>query len=408
MKVENISVSAVTPYDRNAKRHSADQVDRIAKSLREFGFRQPIVVDKNNVIVVGHTRLLAAKKLKMAEVPVLIADDMTDEQVKAYRLADNKTAEFSEWDMDKLFDELDGIVDIDMEQFGFSSAREKEVVEDDYDPEPPEEPKAKYGDIYLLGNHRLMCGDSTNVDDVLKLMDGAKADMLLTDPPYNVNIEETAGKIMNDNMKSEEFRTFLFKAFSAAKSALKPGAVFHIWYGENEAYNFRGACAEAGLSVRQQLIWVKSQATLGRQDFQHMYESVLTGDDIVDDEMAERGYEPCLYGWKDGTGHKWYKKRKERDVLFFDKPTHSADHPTMKPILLFNYEMQCNTQLGDKILDLFSGSGTTIMAAEQNDRVAYCMEFDPKFVDVIIARWEAFTGRTAVKIVGGGRDWGEE
>lgn len=408
MKVENISVSAVTPYDRNAKRHSADQVDRIAKSLREFGFRQPIVVDKNNVIVVGHTRLLAAKKLKMAEVPVLIADDMTDEQVKAYRLADNKTAEFSEWDMDKLFDELDGIVDIDMEQFGFSSAREKEVVEDDYDPEPPEEPKAKYGDIYLLGNHRLMCGDSTNVDDVLKLMDGAKADMLLTDPPYNVNIEETAGKIMNDNMKSEEFRTFLFKAFSAAKSALKPGAVFHIWYGENEAYNFRGACAEAGLSVRQQLIWVKSQATLGRQDFQHMYESVLTGDDIVDDEMAERGYEPCLYGWKDGTGHKWYKKRKERDVLFFDKPTHSADHPTMKPILLFNYEMQCNTQPGDKILDLFSGSGTTIMAAEQNDRVAYCMEFDPKFVDVIIARWEAFTGRTAVKIVGGGRDWGEE
>lgn len=393
-------IKSVKPYPGNP-RHNKDAVDKVAASLKEFGFRQPIVVDKDNVIIVGHTRLLAAKKLKMSKVPVLVADDLTEEQVKAYRLADNKTAEFAEWDIDKLVAELDGIVDIDMEQFGFDLSVAPEVVEDDFDPEPPEEPTAKRGDIYQLGRHRLMCGDSTSVDDVLKLMDGAKADMLLTDPPYNVDIKETAGKILNDNMDSDKFREFLRDAFVSARTAMKPGAAFHIWHGETEGYNFRGAIADAGMKCRQQLIWVKSSPTLGRQDFQRMYEGVLTGDNLWDEEMEERGYEPCLYGWKDGQGHTWYKKRKEKDVLFFDKPKYSAEHPTMKPILLFDYEMQCNTKQFDKVLDLFSGSGTTIMAAEQNMRVAYCMEFDPKFVDVIIKRWEEFTGQTAVRIVEG-------
>ena len=347
----------------------------------------------------GHGRYFAAQSLKKTKVPVVRADDLTEEEIKAYRLADNKTNE-SDWDEDLLNIELDDITDIDMSEFGFDLRDEDEVVEDDYEPDPPEEPKAKRGDIYQLGRHRLMCGDSTSIDDVEALLDGAKMDMLLTDPPYNVNIEETAGKIMNDNMASDKFREFLRDAFTCAKIALKPGAVFHIWYGENEAYNFRGACTESGLTVRQQLIWVKSQATLGRQDFQHMYESVLTGDSFIDEEMQDRGYEPCLYGWKDGQGHKWFKKRKERDVLFFDKPAHSAEHPTMKPILLFDYEMQCNTKPFDKILDLFSGSGTTIMAAEQNGRTAYSMEFDPKFVDVIIDRWESFTGEKAVLLNG--------
>lgn len=393
-------IKSVKPYPGNP-RQNKDAVAKVAASLKEFGFRQPIVVDKDNVIIVGHTRLLAAKSLKMKEVPVLIADDLTEEQVKAYRLADNKTAEFSEWDMDKLVAELDGIIDIDMEQFGFDLSVAPEVVEDDFDPEPPEEPKAKRGDIYQLGRHRLMCGDSTSVDDVMKLMDGAQADMLLTDPPYNVDIKETAGKILNDNMESEKFREFLRAAFIAGRTAMKPGAAFHIWHGETEGYNFRGAIADAGMKCRQQLIWVKSSPTLGRQDFQRMYEGVLTGDNIWDEDMEQAGYEPCLYGWKDGQGHTWYKKRKEKDVLFFDKPKYSAEHPTMKPILLFDYEMQCNTKQFDKVLDLFSGSGTTIMAAEQNMRVAYCMEFDPKFVDVIIARWEAFTGQSAVRIVEG-------
>ena len=399
-------IGDVHPYPNNP-RVNKEAVDKVAASLKAFGWRQPIVVDSNNVIIVGHTRLQAAKRLRMKEVPVLVADDLSEEQVKAYRLADNKTAEFAEWDMDKLGDELADILDIDMEEFGFDLSEfveEPEVVEDDFEPEIPEEPTAKRGDIYQLGRHRLMCGDSTSVDDVDKLVDGTQIDMLLTDPPYNVNIEETAGKIMNDNMDSDSFREFLYGAFATARTVMKRGAVFHIWYGESEAYNFRGACADAGLTIRQQLIWVKSQATIGRQDFQHQYESVLTGDDLWADEMLENGYEPCLYGWKDGKGHKWFKKRKEKDVLFFDKPRASAEHPTMKPILLFNYEMQCNTQKGDAVLDLFSGSGTTLMAAEQNGRTAYCMELDPKFVDVIINRWESFTGQEAVLL----NDEGEE
>ena len=388
-------VGEVHPYPNNPRNNKA-AIDKVAASIKEFGFQQPIVVDKDNVIIVGHTRLLAAKKLGMKEVPVIKAENLSEEQVKAYRLADNKTNEFSEWDIDKLLDELDEIVNIDMMDFGFDLMERKEVVEDNFDPEIPETPKSQYGDVYQLGRHRLMCGDSTNIEDVQKLTDGKKMDMLLTDPPYNVDYEGTAGKIKNDNMDSDKFRAFLRSAFVAARNVLRPGGVFHIWHAETEGYNFRGACADAGLSCRQQLIWVKSSQTLGRQDFQRMYEGVLTGDTFVDEEMESRGYETMLYGWKDGKGHTWYKKRKEKDVLFFDKPLHSAEHPTMKPILLFDYEMKCNTKPGDSVLDLFGGSGTTIMAAEQNDRNAFVMEYDPKFVDVIVDRWQKFTGQEAV------------
>ncbi len=391
-EIQMMPIGKVKPYHNNP-RNNEDAVEKVAASLKEFGFRQPIVVDKDMVIIAGHTRLLAARQLKMKEVPVLVADDLTDEQVKAYRLADNKTAEFAEWDLAKLDIELADIFDIDMEQFGFSLEPDVPVVvEDDYNPEPPEMPRSRLGDVFILGRHRLLCGDSTNISDVQKLCDGNVMDMLLTDPPYNVDYKGTAGKIKNDNMDSDKFRQFLRDAFVSARSCMKMGAVFHIWHAETEGYNFRGACADAGLTCRQQLIWVKSSQTLGRQDFQRMYEGVLTGDSLVDSEMEEEGYVPCLYGWKDGSGHKWYKKRKEKDVLFFDKPTHSAEHPTMKPILLFDYEMQCNTKAGDNVLDIFSGSGTTIMAAEQNGRTAFCMEFDPKFVDVIVDRYVTFKG----------------
>ena len=397
LHIEYLPISAIKPYEKNARKHRDADVNAIVASIKEFGFDDPIGVwgDKN-IIVEGHGRLMAAKKLGMESVPVIHLDHLTDEQRRAYALAHNKTAENSKWDDKLLPEELLSIFDINMTAFGFDLVEKEEVVEDDFEPDVPKEPKAMLGDIYQLGRHRLMCGDSTSADDVNRLVNNAQIDMLLTDPPYNVNIEGTAGKIMNDNMDSDSFRVFLRDAFLTARTVMKPGAVFHIWYGESEAYNFRGACAEAGLQIRQQLIWVKSQATIGRQDFQHQYESVLTGDTFLDSEMEERGYDPCLYGWKDGNGHKWYKKRKERDVLFFDKPKHSVEHPTMKPILLFDYEMRCNTKPGDIVLDLFSGSGTTIMAAEQNGRIAYCMEFDPKFVDVIINRWEQFTGEKAV------------
>lgn len=247
-----IPIKEAHPYPNNP-RVNKDAVDKVAASLRAFGFRQPIVVDKDYVIICGHTRLEAAKRLRMKEVPVLVADDLSEEQVRAYRLADNKTAEFSEWDIDKLVDEIAEIMDIDMEEFGFDMSEFVEtpqVVEDDFEPEIPEEPKAKRGDVYQLGRHRLMCGDSTSVDDVEKLVNGTQIDMLLTDPPYNVNVEESAGKIMNDNMDSDSFREFLYGAFATARTVMKRGAAFHIWYGESEAYNFRGACADAGLTIR--------------------------------------------------------------------------------------------------------------------------------------------------------------
>lgn len=397
LKVEYLPISAIKPYEKNARKHRDADVDAIVASIKEFGFDDPIGVwgDKN-IIVEGHGRLMAAKKLGMESVPVIHLDHLTDEQRRAYALAHNKTAENSEWDDKLLPEELLSIFDIDMTTFGFNLVEKEEVVEDDFEPDVPEEPKAKLGDIYQLGRHRLMCGDSTSHSDVEKLCNGNLVDMLLTDPPYNVDYNGTAGKIKNDNMDSDKFREFLRDAFSFARCVMKQGAAFHIWHAETEGYNFRGACADAGLTCRQQLVWVKSSQTLGRQDFQRQYEGVLTGDNFIDEEMLESGYEPCLYGWRDGAGHKWYKKRKEKDVLFFDKPKHSAEHPTMKPILLFDYEMRCNTKPGDIVLDLFSGSGTTIMAAEQNGRIAYCMEFDPKYIDVIIDRWEKFTGEKAV------------
>lgn len=216
-------------------------------------------------------------------------------------------------------------------------------------------------------------------------------DLLLTDPPYNVDYQGAAGKMANDRMKSAEFRGFLSAAFSAAAKVMKPGAPFYIWHGETEGYNFRGACMDSGLALHQCLIWVKSQLVLGRSDFQPRHEPCLYGELEVDDEV-----QPCLYGWTAGGKHYFFKNRRQTTVLNFDKPVKSAEHPTMKPVKLFDYQMQCSSKPGENVLDLFAGSGTTIIAAEQNGRRAYCMELDPKYVDVIIDRWEKFTGKRAV------------
>lgn len=400
LKIEYLPVEALKPYERNARKHRDLDVDAIVKSIEEFGFDDPIGIwSADNLIVEGHGRLLAAKKIGMKTVPCIRLDHLTDEQRRAYALAHNKTAENSEWDLDILPEELASIVDIDMTSFGFDLVDNAEVVEDDYEPVVPEEPRSKIGHLYQLGRHRLMCGDSTVEADVIRLCNGWSVDMVLTDPPYNVDYEGAAGKIKNDNMESGAFREFLKKAFLNIKAALRKGGAFHIWYADSEGYNFRGACMDAGLIVRQQLIWVKNHATIGRQDFQHQYESVLTGEPMLDTEKgAETTFAPMLYGWKDGAAHSWYKKRKERDVMFFDKPVASKEHPTMKPVLLFDYEMRCNTKPGDTVLDLFGGSGTTLIAAEQNGRTAFVMEYDPRFVDVIIDRWEKFTGEKAVLI----------
>lgn len=217
-------------------------------------------------------------------------------------------------------------------------------------------------------------------------------DLLLTDPPYNVNYQAAAGNMKNGCMKSSDFRSFLLSAFSAAVAVMKPGAAFYVWHSEVEGYNFRGACMDAGLILHQCLIWVKSQLVLGRLDFQSRHEPCLYGEVEADEDETQ----PCLYGWTKGGKHYFFKNRRQTTVLNFDKPVKSAEHPTMKPVKLFDYQMQCSSREGDAVLDLFAGSGTTIIAAEQNGRRAYCMELDPKYVDVIIDRWEKFTGRKAV------------
>ena len=382
MDIINIALKDLKPYENNPRKND-DAVKYVAESIKEFGFKVPIVIDKNNVIVAGHTRYKAAKKLKMSEVPCIIADDLTDEQIKAFRLADNKVAEKAEWDSDLLNAELDDIIDLDMELFGFEDALQddaEEAVEDEFEVELPAEPKSKLGDIYQLGNNRLMCGDSTVLEDVEKLMGGEQADMLLTDPPYNVNYEGKTKdklKIKNDQMGNDNFRQFLTDAFSNADMVMKPGAVFYIWHADSEGYNFRGACFDAGWTVRQCLIWNKNSMVMGRQDYQWKHE-------------------PCLYGWKEGAGHLWASDRKQTTVINFDKPTRNDMHPTMKPIPLFDYQIKNNTKGGDVVLDLFGGSGTTIMACEQNGRRGYSMEYDPRYVDVIVDRWEKFTGAKAV------------
>lgn len=253
-----------------------------------------------------------------------------------------------------------------------------EIVEDEI-PELPEEPSSKYGEIYQLGNHRLMCGDSTQKDDVMRLMNNQDADMLLTDPPYNVDYEGAVGKIQNDNMQNNEFKAFLINAFKMADKVLKAGATFYIWHADSEGYNFRGACVEIGWKIRQCLIWNKSSLVMGRQDYHWKHE-------------------PCLYGWKDGASHNWYSDRSQTTVLEFDRPSKNDLHPTMKPLNLMGYQIQNNTKELDVVLDLFGGSGSTLMACEQLNRCCYMSELDPKFVDVIIERWENFTGEKAVKI----------
>lgn len=391
LQIEYLNVDDLVPYERNAREHHKEDVDMIVNSIKQFGFNDALGIWHDNLVVEGHGRLLAAKKLGMKTVPCVRLDHLTDEERRAYALAHNKTAENSMWNLDFLGLELDEIKDIDMMDFGFDLSLihdpEEDAIDDDYEVVLPEEPKSKRGEIYALGSHRLMCGDATNPDDIQKLLGGGKADLYLTDPPYNVDYEgatKDALKIMNDNMEDGAFRKFLDDSFAAANAGMRPGAVFYIWHADSEGYNFRGACRDVGWKVRQCLIWEKNQLVMGLQDYQWMHE-------------------PCLYGWSEGA-HSWYSDRKQTTILHFDKPQRNDKHPTMKPIPLFDYLMKNSSEKGDIILDTFAGSGTTIMACEQNGRKGYCMELDPRYVDVIIDRWEEFTGKKAVLITEGDND----
>lgn len=384
MEIKDVKITDLKPYEKNPRMND-NAVPYVANSIKEFGFKVPIIIDKKNVIVAGHTRYKAAQQLGLETVPCIIADDLTPKQIKAFRLADNKTAEKAEWETEFLSDELKELLDVDMGAFGFEDVlddleEELEAQEDDYEMELPEDPMAKTGQIWQLGKHRLMCGDSTKKTDVLQLVGGCKMDILITDPPYNVSYEGKTKdnlKIQNDNLNSEDFRTFLRDAFKNADDVMREGAAFYIWYASSEAINFESACNDAGWKIRQNLIWEKNTFVLGRQDYQW-------------------NHEPCLYGWKDGAAHTWMSDRKQTTILKFNRPIRNDIHPTMKPIPLFDYQIKNSTRSGDKVLDLFGGSGTTIMACEQNGRTAYVMEYDPKYADAIIGRWQTYTGEKAV------------
>jgi site-specific DNA-methyltransferase (adenine-specific) len=383
-------VGDLTPYARNSRTHSDEQVAQIAASIKEFGWTNPILIDGEKGIIAGHGRLKAAMRLGLEEIPAIELSHLTEIQKKALIIADNKLALNAGWDTELLSLELEELelegLDLSLTGFGEEeiSALKPEVVnegltDEDAVPEPPPEPITKPGDIWILGKHRLMCGDSTSVDHLEKLCNGRQVDMWLTDPPYNVAYEgktKDALTIKNDSMSDDTFRQFLRDAYTAADAVMKAGAVFYIWHADSEGYNFRGAAQDAGWKVRQCLIWKKSTMVMGRQDYHWKHE-------------------PCLYGWKEGAGHLWAADRKQTTILEFDKPSRNGEHPTMKPVALFEYQMLNNTKGGDIVLDSFGGSGTTLVAAEKNGRVAYLMELDPKYCDVIVKRWEEFTGQKA-------------
>ena len=397
MQIEQIQIATLIPFAKNSRTHSDAQVAQIAASIREFGFTNPVLIDEANGIIAGHGRVLAARKLKLTEVPCIRLAHLTEAQKRAYVIADNKLALNAGWDEAMLKLELADLkaLDFDLDLTGFNTDEidallaEKGtdgLTDPDDTPEPPVEPVTRLGDVWVCGQHRVMCGSSLEMTAMETLCGNQRVDMLLTDPPYNVAIQggnhgdpnrKNGLKIQNDSMSDEAFRTFLRDAFVTADTVMKPGAVFYIWFADVETYNFTGALKDCGWPLRQVLIWKKSSIVMGRKDYQFKHE-------------------PCLYGWKEGAAHLWASDRKQTTVMEFDKPSRNGDHPTMKPVALFEYQLLNNTKGGDIVLDSFGGSGTTLIAAEKNGRIARIMELDPKYVDVIVKRWEDFTGQKAV------------
>lgn len=416
LKIIYKKTAELLPYARNARTHSDSQVAQLAASIKEFGFNNPVAIDADGMILCGHGRVMAAQRLGLEEVPTVCLSHLSDIQKKAYILADNKLALNAGWDNDMLKVELEDLKfsDFDLDLVGFSTEEldeimnqneEPEVEEDDYTVAVPEEPKAKLGEIYILGKHRLMCGDSTSIADVEKLMGEQQADLLLTDPPYNVDYEggtDKKLKIKNDNMEDQAFRQFLIDVYKAADHVMKPGAPFYIWHADSEGANFRGAAKDMGWQIRECLIWVKNSLVLGRQDYNWRHE-------------------PCLYGWKAGAAHYFTDSRSETTVIedqvnvdklskdelktlckrllepscettviHEKKPSINDIHPTMKPVKLFGRLVKNSFKRNDIVLDLFGGSGTTIVACEQLNRRAYLMELDPAYVDACVQRYIRF------------------
>lgn len=377
----------------NVRKHDRKNLDAIKASLRKFGQQKPIVVDAKGIVIAGNGTMTAAQELGWTEIAV-VRTELAGVEATAFAIADNRSAELAEWE-DSLADVLKALAkaDVDLAELGFDENALSKISSDLVgDPEIDAEPQldkadelrvkwnVESGQLWQLGEHRLLCGDSTKAFDLEKLMIGEKAALWITDPPYNVAYEGGTGlTIQNDDMDDSSFRAFLVAAYRAADAVMNEGAVFYVWHADSEGFNFRGAAHDIGWKVRQCLIWVKSSLVMGRQDYQWKHE-------------------PCLYGWKEGASHFWASDRKQTTVLEFNKPKRNGEHPTMKPIELFSYQIQNSSKTGDVILDSFGGSGTTLIACEQLKRKARIMELDAKYVAVILQRWADATGKTPVKL----------
>lgn len=435
MKIEKVAVSKITPYKNNAKIHTREQIEQIKRSIQEFGNNDPIAIDEAGVIIEGHGRFIALQELGYKTVDCIRLTHMSEEQKRAYILIHNKLTMNTGFDIQLLEDELKSIRSIDMGSFDFDCdfsidgdmSFNFEEEEGEAIPEPPAEPKSRPGQIYQLGRHRLMCGDSTKAEDVDKLTEGEGMDLCVTDPPYNVgygdmcadnvgrqNSNRPQDHILNDSMEEPRFYEFLLDFYKQMLRTLRPGAPFYIFHADTEGLRFRAALNEAGGQIRQCLIWVKNVMVMGRQDYQWKHE-------------------PILYGWNEGAGHYFVDDRCQTTVfetkpdienmdeaelrktarflldrlesisstIIREKKPHRSDlHPTMKPIPLCAKLIQNSSRKGDKVVDFFGGSGTILMACEETGRTAYLMEMDPRFVDVIIQRWEEATGGKAVLING--------
>ncbi len=434
MKIEMKAIDAITPYEANPRSNDA-AVDAVARSIGDFGFRQPIVIDGDGIIVCGHTRYKAAQQLELTKVPVHIAKDLTPEQVRAYRLADNRTAELSQWDTALLEVELEALCDLgysiaELAAFGFDDGQLSELsamqggIETDPDviPEAPDDPITQPGELWVLGDHRLLCGDSSLQDDVDRLCEGKPIQLLNTDPPYNVAVEPRSnnaisaglssfpasatkasthiqqrdlarhpekGKpttkklrakdrpLANDFVGDEEFAGMLLSWFGNAARVLEPGRGFYCWGGYANIANYPGAFKQSGLYFSQAIIWHKMHPVLGRKDFM--------GD-----------HEWCFYGWREGAAHQFFGPKNIPDVWPVKKVSpQSMVHLTEKPVELAARAMEYSTKRGERVLDLFGGSGSTLIAAEQMGRSALLMEIDPAYCDVIVTRWENLTGKKA-------------
>ena len=391
--IEYVNKDELRPYVNNAKIHTGEQIEQIRRSIKEFGFNDPIALWHENEIIEGHGRLLAVMGMDEIEtVPVIRLDELTDEQRRAYMLVHNQLTMNTGFDLDVLEVELDDIFDIDMSDFGFEFDAPEDPIEivEDEAPEPPEEPQSKYGEVYQLGRHRLMCGDSTKIEDVKRLMGDDMADMVFTDPPWNVNYgavdkDNAQGykprTIINDFMGTEEFKQFMFSAFKCMNEVSKAGACTYVVMSAQEWGNMMLTLAQNDYHWSSTIIWNKDRLVLSRKDY-------------------HTKYEPIWYGWKAGSRLCPLKDRKQSDVWDFDRPAKSEEHPTMKPVGLVARAVMNSSKKENVVLDLFGGSGTTLIACEQTNRFCCMMELDPKYVDVIIERWENFTGQKAVLLNG--------